>query len=114
MSGRPECVQLLRRFLAVQRACERHLISNVGRHCSGEEITSGAQRIHDYELLVQRAKEHEIDIATIGSYVDSFRFGSSPHGGAGIGLERVVMLYLGLKNIRLSSLFPRDPKRLTP
>lgn len=50
----------------------------------------------------------------IKDYVDSFRFGSRPHGGAGIGLERVVMLFLGLDNIRKTSMFPRDPRRLTP
>ena len=48
------------------------------------------------------------------SYLDSFRHGVSPHAGAGIGLERVVFLYLGLDNIRKASMFPRDPTRLTP
>lgn len=82
----------------------------------GEEITSGAQRIHDHALLVERALANDppIDISTIQSYTDSFMSGSPPHGGAGIGLERVVMLFCGLKNIRLTSLFPRDPKRVTP
>jgi hypothetical protein len=51
---------------------------------------------------------------TIAAYIDSFRLGAPPHGGAGVGLERVVMLYLGLDNIRKTSMFPRDPKRLTP
>lgn len=51
---------------------------------------------------------------TIQSYIDSFKLGAPPHGGAGVGLERVVMLYCDLKNIRKSSMFPRDPKRLTP
>ncbi|XP_071788973.1 aspartate--tRNA ligase, cytoplasmic-like [Asterias amurensis] len=80
----------------------------------GEEILSGAQRIHDPEYLSERAKHHEIDLETIKSYIDSFRFGAPPHGGGGIGMERVCMLYLGLDNIRKTSLFPRDPKRLTP
>ena len=48
------------------------------------------------------------------SYIDAFRFGCAPHAGGGIGLERVTMLFLGLDNIRKVSLFPRDPKRLTP
>jgi len=80
----------------------------------GEEITSGAQRIHDPELLTKRATECKIPLSGIKKYVDSFKYGAFPHGGAGIGLERVVMLYLGLDNIRKSSLFPRDPKRLEP
>lgn len=53
-------------------------------------------------------------LETIQSYIDSFKFGAPPHGGAGVGLERVVMLYCGLDNIRKTSMFPRDPKRLTP
>lgn len=80
----------------------------------GEEIMSGAQRIHDADLLVARANEHSIDLATIQSYIDSFKYGICPHAGGGIGLERVTMLFLGLHNIRKTSLFPRDPKRLTP
>lgn len=80
----------------------------------GEEIISGAQRIHDPDFLTERAKHHGIDIEKIKSYIDAFRYGCPPHAGGGIGLERVVMLYLGLDNIRKVSMFPRDPKRLTP
>ncbi|XP_048389926.1 aspartate--tRNA ligase, cytoplasmic [Stegostoma tigrinum] len=80
----------------------------------GEEILSGAQRIHDPQLLTDRALQLGIDVEKIKSYIDSFRFGAPPHAGGGIGLERVTMLYLGLHNIRQTSMFPRDPKRLTP
>jgi len=80
----------------------------------GEEILSGAQRIHDPEMLTERAKLHGIALDDIKSYIDSFRYGCPPHGGGGIGMERVLMLYLGLGNIRKTSMFPRDPKRLTP
>lgn len=80
----------------------------------GEEILSGAQRIHDPDYLVERARHHAIDISKIAAYIEAFRFGCPPHAGGGIGLERVVMLYLGLDNIRKTSMFPRDPKRLTP
>ena len=80
----------------------------------GEEIVSGAQRIHDPEVLRQRAIDKGIDPATINDYIESFRYGAYPHGGMGVGLERVVMLYCALKNIRNTSLFPRDPKRITP
>ncbi|KAI5906891.1 Aspartate--tRNA ligase [Candida parapsilosis] len=82
----------------------------------GEEILSGAQRIHDPELLKERMRVHEVDPNTPGlnDYVDAFTYGCPPHAGGGIGLERVVMFFLDLKNIRRASLFPRDPKRLRP
>lgn len=68
-------------------------------------------RIH---VLAARAIECGIPLPEIQSYIDSFKYGAPPHGGAGVGLERVVMLYCGLNNIRKTSMFPRDPKRLTP
>mmetsp|Transcript_54724 Transcript_54724/g.81260 ORF Transcript_54724/g.81260 Transcript_54724/m.81260 type:complete len:612 (+) Transcript_54724:51-1886(+) len=80
----------------------------------GQEILSGAQRIHEPDLIEERAKAWDIDVAHIKEYVDSFRNGALPHGGGGIGLERVVMLFLGLPNIRKASWFPRDPKRIAP
>ncbi|KAH9524320.1 hypothetical protein Btru_054146 [Bulinus truncatus] len=80
----------------------------------GEEILSGAQRVHDPEFLIKRAQAHNIQLDKIKGYIDSFRYGAPPHAGGGIGLERVTMLYLGLDNVRKTSLFPRDPKRLTP
>jgi nondiscriminating aspartyl-tRNA synthetase len=80
----------------------------------GEEIVSGAQRIHDPVLLTERATAMGIPLPSIASYIDAFKHGALPHGGGGIGLERVVMLFLGLKNIRKASMFPRDPSRLTP
>lgn len=55
-----------------------------------------------------------MDPAKVKDYIDAFRYGCAPHAGCGVGLERIVMLYLGLKNIRMSSMFPRDPKRLAP
>ena len=80
----------------------------------GQEILSGAQRIHVPELLLERAKAHGIPLDSIQAYIDSFKHGALPHGGCGIGLERVVMLFLGLPNIRKASFFPRDPKRISP
>ena len=80
----------------------------------GEEITSGAQRIHNTKKLIEQAHKHEIPIPTIQSYLDSFKYATSPHAGCGIGLERVVMLFLGLDNVRKASMFPRDPSRCHP
>lgn len=82
----------------------------------GEEILSGAQRIHDHDLLQKRMTEHGLSPEDPGlkDYCDAFTYGCAPHAGGGIGLERVVMFFLDLKNIRRASLFPRDPKRLRP
>ena len=80
----------------------------------GQEILSGAQRIHDYELLKKRIVEKGINPDTVKSYLDSFKYGSYPHGGGGFGLERFVQSFLGLDNIRKTSLFPRDPSRIEP
>uniref|UniRef100_K3WZ39 aspartate--tRNA ligase n=1 Tax=Globisporangium ultimum (strain ATCC 200006 / CBS 805.95 / DAOM BR144) TaxID=431595 RepID=K3WZ39_GLOUD len=80
----------------------------------GEEIVSGAQRVHDAKLLEERVDAFGIPKESLKAYIDAFKFGALPHGGGGIGLERVVMLYLGFGNIRKASMFPRDPKRLFP
>ncbi|KMT15574.1 hypothetical protein BVRB_3g059240 [Beta vulgaris subsp. vulgaris] len=80
----------------------------------GEEIISGAQRVHDPDFLVKRAEACKIDVNSIATYLDSFKYGAWPHGGFGVGLERVVMLFCNLNNIRRTSLFPRDPQRLAP
>ncbi|KAG5479429.1 hypothetical protein LSCM1_04691 [Leishmania martiniquensis] len=80
----------------------------------GEEICSGAQRIHQVELLEQRLLAKKMDRASVKDYVDSFRYGAWPHGGFGLGLERLALFFLGLSDIRQVSLFPRDPKRISP
>eukprot|EP00026_Physarum_polycephalum_P005703 Phypoly_transcript_05738.p1 GENE.Phypoly_transcript_05738~~Phypoly_transcript_05738.p1 ORF type:complete len:579 (-),score=116.86 Phypoly_transcript_05738:173-1879(-) len=80
----------------------------------GEEISSGAQRIHDPVMLEQNARAFGVDPKTIQEYIDAFKYGAPPHAGCGVGLERIVMLFLGLNNIRKSSMFPRDPSRLKP
>jgi len=81
----------------------------------GQEISTGGQREEDYNSLLANMEEKKIeDPENLRSYTNSFRYGSKPHGGCGIGLERLTMLYLGLDNIRRTSLFPRDPIRLEP
>lgn len=80
----------------------------------GEEIVSGAQRIHDTNLLLQRAAELNVDLKPIQPYVDCFKYGAPPHAGLGCGLDRITFLFLGLNNVRRGSLFPRDPARLLP
>jgi aspartyl-tRNA synthetase len=80
----------------------------------GEEILSGAQRIHDPALLADKMRSKGVEPDSMKAYLDAFRMGCAPHGGGGIGLERVLMLFLKLNNIRRASMFPRDPKRLDP
>jgi aspartyl-tRNA synthetase len=80
----------------------------------GEEIMSGAQRVHDAQLLTEQALAKGVKPESIKDYIDSFKYGAAPHAGGGVGLERMTMLYLGLKNIRSTSMWPRDPVRLTP
>lgn len=76
----------------------------------GQEIISGGQRIHDPKMLVQSLEKVGIEADTMKDYLEGFRLGAPPHAGAGIGLERLLMLILKIGNIRLASLFHRDPK----
>lgn len=80
----------------------------------GMEISSGGQRIHIPELLIERLKAKKLNPDHFKSYIDSFRYGAPPHAGWGIGVERLTMKILNLPNIREAVLFPRDRDRLTP
>ncbi|KAJ5156078.1 Aspartate--tRNA ligase cytoplasmic [Penicillium capsulatum] len=82
----------------------------------GEEIMSGAQRIHDIKELEESMRSKGLDPTQEGfeDYLNAFRQGCPPHAGGGLGLNRIVMFFLGLPNVRLASLFPRDPQRLRP
>jgi aspartyl/asparaginyl-tRNA synthetase len=98
----------------VSPACVQELSNSYDFFMRGEEILSGAQRIHDATLLTEKMRSKGVDPESMKGYVDGFRMGCAPHGGGGIGLERVLMLFLKLNNVRRASLFPRDPKRLEP
>ncbi|KDE09023.1 hypothetical protein MVLG_00744 [Microbotryum lychnidis-dioicae p1A1 Lamole] len=104
----------LRPFYTMPDAEDPKLSNSYDFFMRGEEILSGAQRVHDATLLEERMRAVGIDPNDMKAYVDAFRLGAPPHAGGGIGLERVVMLFLKLNNIRRASLFPRDPKRLNP
>ncbi|MEM1513623.1 MAG: aspartate--tRNA(Asn) ligase [Candidatus Thermoplasmatota archaeon] len=80
----------------------------------GMEIASGAQRIHDYELLTKRMSELGMNLKNFEDYLKAFKYGMPPHGGFGYGIERFLMGLLKLKNIRECILFPRDRYRLRP
>jgi nondiscriminating aspartyl-tRNA synthetase len=78
------------------------------------ELSSGAQRVHSYELLRQRIKDQGLDPDGFEFYLKAFRYGMPPHSGWGVGIERLLMTMLGIENIREVVLFPRDRKRLSP
>ena len=80
----------------------------------GLEITTGGQRINDYEILKKNIIAFGGNPATFKSYLDIFKYGMPPHGGLGMGLERVTMKLLGFNNVRETTLFPRDIGRITP
>lgn len=80
--------------------------------CGGAEITSGGQRCHTYDAMVAGIKSKGMDPSNFSDYLSIFKYGMPPHGGFGMGLERLTMTILGLKNIREASLFPSDPKRI--
>lgn len=79
----------------------------------GVEISSGGQRIHIYDLLVERIKRCNLNPENFKFYLDAFRYGMPPHGGFGLGIERILMQMLDT-TIREVILFPRDRHRLTP
>lgn len=80
----------------------------------GMEITTGGQRIHDYQMLKEKIAAKGMTEEGLEAYLDTFKFGMPPHGGLGIGLERLTMQLLGEENVRETTLFPRDLSRLTP
>ena len=80
----------------------------------GLEVTTGGQRIHDYDTQVAKMEAKGLDPAAFSDYLLLHKHGCPPHGGLGMGLERLVMQLLGEKNIRATSMFPRDTLRLTP
>jgi len=104
----------IRPFYTMPDPADKNYSNSYDYFMRGQEILSGAQRIHDAKFLEERLAEAGITVESMKDYVDAFRMGAPPHAGGGIGLERVVMLYLGLNNIRRVSMFPRDPKRLNP
>ena len=80
----------------------------------GLEVTTGGQRIHDYGEITAKMEKRGMDPEDIASYLMIFKYGVPPHGGLGIGLERLTMRLLDEQNVREASLFPRDVTRLEP
>ena len=80
----------------------------------GIEITTGGQRIHDYNMLIENIKYKGLNPDNYESYTSNFKYGMPPHGGLAIGLERITAKILGFENVREASLIPRDRMRLIP
>lgn len=78
----------------------------------GLEINSGAQRIHNYDMLIARMKERKLDPELFSFYLQAFKYGLPPHGGASTGLERFTARILGLANVKEAAAFPRDMNRI--
>ncbi len=105
---------LKRPFYAMDSKDDPKLAESFDLLFRGLEITTGGQRIHDYQEQLDKLKRYHIEPEELGSYLEIHKYGMPPHGGLGIGLERVVMKLLNLSNIREASLFPRDIHHLDP
>lgn len=80
----------------------------------GLEITSGGQRVHDYKQQVEKMEKLGMNPEEFATYLMLHKYGAPPHGGLGLGLERLTMHLLGAKNVREATMFPRDINRVTP
>lgn len=78
----------------------------------GLEINSGAQRIHDYDTLVEKMKQRGLDPRKFGFYLQAFKYGMPPHGGSSTGLERITARMLEIANVKEATAFPRDMTRI--
>ncbi len=104
----------VRPFYHMRHADNDQLTNSYDLIWRGTEITTGAQREHRLEVLIEQAKSKGLDPKGLQSYMDFFKFGAPPHGGFGMGLLRVVMLLLHETNIREVGYLFRGPNRLEP
>ena len=80
----------------------------------GVELSSGGQREHRYDKIIEQAKIKKMSLDSIAWFADFFKYGVPPHGGFAIGIERLTKQILNLTNVREAVLFPRDMQRLMP
>jgi aspartyl/asparaginyl-tRNA synthetase len=104
----------IRPFYHMRHEADGSLTNSYDLILNGVEISTGAQREHRIDVLVEQAKEKGIDPEELDFYLDFFRYGVPPHGGFGMGLSRVLMLMLGLSNLREATYLFRGPTRLLP
>ncbi len=104
----------VRPFYHMRYADRPTINKNFDLIANGLEITTGAQREHRIDILEKQAKEKGLHLEPIADYLNNFRYGCPPHGGFGMGLSRLLMVMLGLQNIRETVFLFRGPNRLTP
>jgi aspartyl-tRNA synthetase len=104
----------IRPFYHMRPAGRRDLTCSFDLLWKGLEITTGAQREHRYDILASQAADRGISTEPMTDYLNAFRHGCPPHGGLGMGLNRMLMVLLGLDSIRDATFLFRGPNRLTP
>ncbi|WP_165069391.1 aspartate--tRNA(Asn) ligase [Marisediminicola senii] len=104
----------IRPFYHMRHADDAGLTNSYDLIFNGVEISTGAQREHRIDVLTEQARQKGLDPEELDFYLDFFRYGVPPHGGFGMGLSRVLMLLLGLPNLREATYLFRGPTRLTP
>ncbi len=104
----------LRPFYTMPNADDPSVTESFDLLYRGLEIASGGQRIHDFHQLVESIRKRGMNADDFASYLDVFRYGCPPHGGWGLGSERIIQKLLGLGTIKEALLYPRDVKRLSP
>lgn len=103
-----------RPFYAMEDPGDRRFTLSFDLLFKGLEITTGGQRIHEYQMILDKMEKRGMDPEDIKDYLMIFKYGMPPHGGLGIGLERLTMRLLDEQNVRETALFPRDVTRLEP
>lgn len=103
-----------RPFYAMEDPADPKLTLSFDLLFKGMEITTGGQRIHDYTELLRKMEARGMDSKDFANYLMIFKYGMPPHGGLGIGLERLTMKLLNEQNVRETAMFPRDVIRLEP
>ena len=103
-----------RPFYTMEDPEDRNYTLSFDMLLNGLEVTTGGQRIHDYEMQVKKMQDRGMNIADFEDYLTMHKYGMPPHGGMGLGLERIVQNILGLDNIKQATAFPRDRDRLRP
>lgn len=103
-----------RPFYAMDDPADKKFTLSFDLLFKGMEVTTGGQRIHDYNEIIEKMESRGMDPDDIKSYLMIFKHGMPPHGGLGIGLERLTMKLLDEANVRETAMFPRDVTRLEP